>query len=112
MSEHIDHNTDQTAGYEKRDANLKWIIGVAIVIVVIVVAVVVFLNEYFIYSREKLVYDTVLSPESNELRDLRAREDEILNSYGVVDAEKDIYRIPIDRAMKVMADEAFESSTK
>jgi hypothetical protein len=99
-------------GYEKRDANLKWIVGTAIVGVVIVVAVAIFLNEYFIFSKDKLVYETVLSPESKALRDLRAREDELLNSYGVIDREKGIYRIPIDRAMKVLADEAFESSGK
>ncbi len=36
-----------------------------------------------------------------DLRDLRAHEDDILNSYGWVDRNAGIVRIPIDQAMKL-----------
>ena len=36
-----------------------------------------------------------------DLRELRAREDEILNSYGWVDKPTGVVRIPIDEAMKL-----------
>jgi hypothetical protein len=36
-----------------------------------------------------------------DLRDLRAAEDKILNSYGWVDRNRGIVRIPIDEAMKL-----------
>ncbi|MBU1320512.1 MAG: hypothetical protein KKG33_04350 [candidate division Zixibacteria bacterium] len=102
------HNTNQdSSGYEKSDANLKFIFGVSIVGIVIIVAIVVFLSEYFLYTKETLIYETVLSPESSKLREVRAHEDEILNSYGVINADKGIFRVPIDRAMEIEANEAF-----
>jgi len=98
----------ENAGYEKKDANLKFIFGVTIVGVILIVASVAFLSEYFQYTKDAIIYEVVLSPESKKLRDLRAREDEILNSYGVIDANKGTYRIPIDRAMELVANEAYE----
>lgn len=97
----------KNAGYDKQDANVRFIVGVTIIGVVLIVAAVAFLSEYFQYTKENIIYETVLSPESKRLRDLRAREDETLNSYSVIDAEKGIYRIPIDRAMELVANEAF-----
>ena len=92
--------------YEKRDVNVSKIVGFAIVIVVFLVAVIVFLNEFFIYEVENIKeeHDSVVS---TQLRDLRAAEEETLNSYKVLNADKDKYQIPIDRAMKLMADEAY-----
>jgi hypothetical protein len=39
----------------------------------------------------------------NELREMRAGEDTVLNSYGWVDRDAGIVRIPVDRAMEVLA---------
>lgn len=36
------------------------------------------------------------------LRSLRAREDEVLSSYGWVDRDAGVVRIPIDRAMELL----------
>lgn len=37
-----------------------------------------------------------------DLRDLRAHEDALLSSYGVVDKDAGVVRIPIDEAMKLI----------
>ncbi len=95
------------SGYEKSDVNVSQVVGWSLVIIVVLVAILVFMNEYFSYTKDKLIYETRLRPESKQLRDLRAREDQILNSYKVTDAEEGIYQIPVERAMKVMADEAY-----
>ena len=92
--------------YEKRDVNVSKIVGFAVVIVVFLVAVIVFLNEFFIYEVENIKEERD-SVVSTQLRDLRAAEEETLNSYKVLNADKDKYQIPIDRAMKLMADEAY-----
>ena len=92
--------------YEKRDVNVSKIVGFAIVIVVFLVAVIIFLNEFFIYEVENIKEERD-SVVSTQLRDLRAAEEETLNSYKVLNADKDKYQIPIDRAMKLMADEAY-----
>jgi hypothetical protein len=63
------------------------------------------LNDFFVSEKEKVVYETLLKPESNELLDLRAKELDILNSYKTLNADKGIYQIPIERAMQLLADE-------
>jgi hypothetical protein len=40
-----------------------------------------------------------------DLRQFRAGEDEVLNSYGWVDPAKGVVRIPVDRAMELVAKE-------
>jgi hypothetical protein len=99
-------------GYEKRDINpLKvFLFGLAGVIVIVVV--VIFLSSYFTQTREEIVYEEVLKPESPALRELRAREEEELNSYAVLDDKKGVYRIPIRRAMELMAEEAYQARVK
>jgi hypothetical protein len=37
-----------------------------------------------------------------DLRDLRAQEDAVLGSYGLVDKDRGVVRIPIDEAMKLI----------
>jgi hypothetical protein len=37
--------------------------------------------------------------------ELRKLEDESLNSYKIIDEEKQIYQIPIDRSKELMLDE-------
>ncbi|HEX7343543.1 MAG TPA: hypothetical protein VF398_04725 [bacterium] len=96
-----------SGGYEKKDTSARGILIVALISVVIVVLSVILTNELFIATREELVDEMVLKPESAALRDLRAREAAVLFSYEVLDAEKGVYRIPIDRAMKLMAEEAY-----
>jgi hypothetical protein len=40
-----------------------------------------------------------------ELKEFRAGEDAVLNTYGWVDPEKGIVRIPVSRAMELVAKE-------
>jgi hypothetical protein len=95
-------------GYEKSDVSIKkvfmWASGIALSIIV----VVIILNSFFISEMEKQVYESVLKPESVELRDLRAREIETLTSYKVLDEFNGVIQIPVERAMQLIADEAFE----
>ena len=42
-----------------------------------------------------------------DLRELRAREDEILTSYGWLDKNAGVVRIPIDRAMELQLERGF-----
>ncbi|UCD62875.1 MAG: hypothetical protein JSW34_08925 [Candidatus Zixiibacteriota bacterium] len=97
------------AGYERSDVNLKKTIVIAIAVVVVVVISVVVLSEYYLSVREDYVYEMTLKPESAVLRDLRAREDEILFSYRLVDSTQGVYRIPVSRAMERLVEEAYRT---
>ena len=80
--------------------------------VLLIVGFIVVLNEYFISVAEEIKYEQVLAPESADAREQRARETELLSSYDIVNAEDGVYRIPIRRAMELMADEAFRKQIK
>lgn len=98
-------------GYEKRDANLKGITIVSLAGVLLLILAIVFVDDIFVLTKEQIIYETVLRPESVPLRDLRAREDEVLYSYKKLDSAGGVYQIPIDRAMQVLADEAYRTPT-
>jgi hypothetical protein len=110
--EHTNSNSDAAhdsdVGYEKQDVNVGRMLLVTAAAIVFTLAVVLIMNEYFMYEKETIVQEVVLSPESKALRELRAREDRELHSYAVVDTASGVYRIPIERAMDLVADEAFQ----
>jgi hypothetical protein len=102
----------QQVGYEKRDVNIKVLFLVAAVIVTAIVLSLIGLNEYFFAVKEEVVYENVLKPESETLRKLRAKEDEILGSYQLIDSVQGVYRIPIERAMELVVQEAGRQEKK
>lgn len=99
-------------GYEKRDVNLAKVLIYGLLGIAVLVVIVFFVLDYFTAASEEAIYEAQLKPESVALRELRAREDEELNSYAVLDAQKGIYRIPIGRAMELIAEEAYRARAK
>ena len=100
------HDTEST-GYEKRDVNVTKIALFSLLTIVLLIIVVVFVVDYFNVVTEEITEEVVLSPQSVELRELRTREAEELGSYRLLDADSGRYRIPIDRAMQLLAEEAY-----
>ena len=94
--------------YERQDINPYKIIGFSAAGLVILVVIIVILRDYFMIEKEEIVYNTILKPVSAELRDIRARESETLNNYKLLDKQKGIYQIPIERAMQLLAEESFQ----
>lgn len=98
------------SGYEKRDVNVKKLLFWGIAGVVIIVISLVAVTEYFSFIKEDYYYLAVEKPRSRELMELRERENRELNSYELIDKEKGIYRIPIERAMELIAEEESKSN--
>ena len=94
--------------YERRDINAVKVIGYSVAGVLILVVILVLLNDYFLINKDEIVYQTNLKPVSSELRDLRSWENDVLSNYKVLDAEKGVYQIPVERAMQLMAEEGFQ----
>ena len=103
---------NQANGYEKKDVNVPLIIGISFISIVILVAMVMALSDFFVFQKESMVYDSVLSQESKELVELRSIEFETLNNYKILDTEKGIYQIPIKRAMQLLTEENSYSQKK
>ncbi len=93
-------------GYERRDINIKKVLLAAAMITGTLLIMLIMLNEMFMIVKEDIVYQQFLSPESERLNRINAREDSLLNSYGVIDEEQGKYRIPVEKAMEVIAEEA------
>ena len=95
--------------YERRDANPRKIMIATVVLLVVVVGLIIGLSELFIMTVDQQVTEVVLKPVSAQLRDIRVKEQAVLNNYKIIDAAKGVYQIPIDRAMDLVAEEAYQS---
>jgi hypothetical protein len=116
---HAEHAGDDnpTVHHEESDVNIRAIFGfgAGMVAVGIVLALAVFVLFRYFAAQEKLQTTTeyplaagqdLQPPEPRlqtnpreDLRELRVKEEALLGSYGWVDKNAGIVRIPIDRAM-------------
>jgi hypothetical protein len=55
------------------------------------------------YTREPTPEPRLAAHPGQDLKAMRAAEDSMLKSYGWIDREKGIVRIPIDRAIEILA---------
>jgi hypothetical protein len=107
--------------HEERDVNIRAILtfGAGLVVTAIVIHVLVWLLFVYFNAREAAQpppeyplaaeQEKRLPPEPRlqtnpreDLRELRAGEDEALTTYGWVDRNGGVVRIPIDEAMKLV----------
>ncbi len=85
------------------------ILGMMIAIFVALIVLVVALYQ-LVRLQELSTYMALTEEVSYPIREKREMEGrQKLTQYGVVDPERGIYRIPIDRAMELMVNEAWES---
>jgi hypothetical protein len=117
--------------HEESDVNIRAIFAFAFGLMVVTAAVYVFIYGLFRYfdAREgvKGVVEYPLAagqekrvpPEPRlqtdprqDLSDLRAKEDEVLGSYGWVDKNAGVVRIPIDQAMKLTLERGLPARTE
>jgi len=103
MSDHAAPPTG--AGFDLNEPRTRFIAAFGLVALIVVVAIVLGLQAYVNHVTEQQVFKRVLEPVSEDLRALRAREDEKLNTYSYIDREKGTVRLPITRAMELLSQE-------
>jgi hypothetical protein len=115
-------------GHETRDANVrsisKFIVGLVVGVVAAMLLMWFLFDRFAIReARESPRPDTMAAsnpqkapPEPRlqpapamDLTQFRAAEEKILNDYAWVDPEKGIVRIPVDRALELVAKEGLPS---
>ncbi|MDH3889469.1 MAG: hypothetical protein OEV49_00155 [candidate division Zixibacteria bacterium] len=101
-----DSNDQNRSLNTRRGVRTRSLIVITYVAVTLLVLAFVCLNEYVVS-----VQDQVRSGQSppripRELIDLQGREDALLNAQEPLDSAGTHYRIPIDRAMELMAEES------
>lgn len=123
------HDAHHGVSHERRDINVFQVtaFGIGLLLSCIVVVFAMWAMFDFFYAREdaknasspsalmlsernKLPPEPRLQAEPKvELKDLRADEEAILTSYGWVDPNKGILRIPIDQAIDIVAQKGLPS---
>ena len=112
----------QMTGYEKSDANIDLLIkmaaGVAVLVIVALTGVAI-MWRVFAYSTvytddmagSPLAPMRTLPPPprlqttpASDLKEVREAEAELLGNYAWIDKSKGVVRIPIDRAMDLLAE--------
>lgn len=96
---------EHPSGYEKKDINVKLTIIWGVIMIFFLIVSLIAVNDWFIKTKEEMYDEMVLKPVNQELLELRAHEDSLLSSYGKSDTLSGVYHIPIDSAMKIMAQE-------
>jgi hypothetical protein len=109
------------AGHELSDLNPKGIALFAVALAVIIAlafGTVYVMSQLFLqttvrsqttpsplsYTREPAPEPSLEVNPGGDLKTMRADEDKILKSYAWIDQEKNIVRIPIDRAIDILAE--------
>ena len=124
-----EHDINPVVAHERKDVNVFQIsaFGIGLLLSCIVVVFAMWAMFDFLFAREnaknaanpaaammserpKLPPEPRLQAEPKiELKDLRSDEEAILNSYGWIDPNKGIVRIPIDQAIDIVAQKGLPS---
>ena len=122
----MDENRHPHIGHETTDVNV-WAVGkfaIGLVVVCVVSIALLFGLLKFFQSREETsvantVEPTKLFPQPQlqktpipDLKAIRAEEDKLLNGYAWVDQPKGVVRIPVDRAIEVLAQRGLPSRSE
>ncbi len=99
-------------GFDTSEVNAK-AVGIFIVVaVVMIVAIIGGVQFYFDSIQAREIFEKVGAPVSDDLRDLHAREDGQLGSYGYMNKDEGSVRLPIRRAMELLATDAAEGKLR
>jgi hypothetical protein len=122
----MDENKRPHIGHETTDVNV-WAVGkfaIGLVVVCVVSIALLFGLLKFFQSREETsvantVEPTKMFPQPQlqktpipDLKAIRAEEDKLLNGYAWVDQPKGVVRIPVDRAIEVLAQRGLPSRSE
>lgn len=94
--------------YDRRDAKSGLIAAVSVSILGLLVVFIVGIYWLYVVAYEKVDQEVYSGAPSKELQAIHDREDENLHRYSFIDKERGVVRIPIDKAMEIVAAEFAE----
>lgn len=104
-----DSHPSPPSGYESSDTKGRSIyIGLAISVAAIAI-VVVLLNELFVMTTFDVKNEQVGMAEDPAIKKNRAAAIQNISHYGWVDSANGVVSIPVERAMELMAEEAYQA---
>ncbi|MBS1811053.1 MAG: hypothetical protein JST84_23020 [Acidobacteria bacterium] len=104
--------SDEFFDYEHQEPKNNLIAFLLIASCIFVVAVCAFLSWMFIVARDNEHNRKIDQATYKDLQEVRKAEDAKLATYQYIDKEKGIVRIPVERALQLMAEEAKTAAPK
>jgi hypothetical protein len=92
---------EASEGFDHTDPQTPKIWAFTVGSVIILIVVIIALQQYFDKIWNEAVYDKVLEPPSQELQDMRNRDEWALTHYSYQDKSKGQVRIPLERAQEL-----------
>lgn len=102
---HEPEHDEPAHAFDQHEPNYAIVAGFSILSVIIFAVAVFAVWQYYEIYTENKIYERVLAPASEDLKAVREREDKTLHTYGSA-AEAGKVRIPIDRAMELLVQDA------
>ena len=97
-----------SGGYEKKDVDVKKLFLVAVIPALTVLLSILVVHYYFSFTQ--IQEEEAKSAEvDSRWTEMKALSTEQLSSYGVVDASKQRFRIPVDRAKQIILNDSLRS---
>jgi len=106
MSEKEIRHADPREGFDDTDPKSTSIVAFAIGCIILLALTIFALKQYFNKIWDEAVYEKVLAPPSEQLKQLHYREDWYLSHYSFTDKKNGVVRIPVDKAMDLFVQEA------
>jgi|SRR5579883_2253940 len=106
MSETEIRHASPEEGFDHSEPNSGAVVAFAAGSVILLVLTIFALQAYFNKIWDEAVYDKILAPPSEQLKDLHYREAWFMTHYSFTDKKTGVVRIPLDEAMQKFADEA------
>ena len=102
---------DPREGFDRAEPSVGAIFGFAIGSLILLVITIFAIQQYFDHIWNEAVYEKVLAPPSEQLREVRGRDDWNLTHYLYMDKASGQVRIPVDQAMDLLLKDAAAGKT-
>lgn len=102
---------DPREGFDRAEPSAGAIVVFMIGSLILLVLTILAIQQYFDHIWSEAVYEKVLAPPSEQLKEVRGRDDWNLTHYLYMDKASGQVRIPIDRAMELNLQDAAAGKT-
>jgi hypothetical protein len=102
---------DPSEGFDRAEPSAGAIATFMVGSLILLVLTILAIQQYFDHIWNEAVYEKVLAPPSEQLREVRGRDDWNLTHYMYMDKTSGQVRIPIDQAMELNLKDAASGKT-
>src|SRR5580698_6767796 len=102
---------DPSEGFDRAEPSAGAIATFMVGSLILLVLTILAIQQYFDHIWNQAVYEKVLAPPSEQLKEVRGRDDWNLTHYLYMDKASGQVRIPVDRAMELILQDAAAGKT-